>query len=303
MTRSVSNVPHEEVAGLLGAYALDALDSDEAALVEAHLRDCPRCSAELARHHEVAGLLANSGAEAPADLWDRIADRLDSPASPAWEKLAVRLERPPGTHDVLADEEAERTAAERSGAGSPETAAGSPETAAVVPLDQSRRRHRLVTRGITLVATAAAVLAILLGVPVAHLNNQVSHLQTAASKPGLSGAVQTALEEPSTKRVKLVPSGAAPANGASVTVALTSTGAAYLIPQHLAKLPAGETYQLWGQINGQMISLGLLGSDPGVTAFSVNPNAPASLFAITAERSGGVLQPTRQPVVQGTVTT
>ena len=62
MTRSVSNVPHEEVAGLLGAYALDALDSDEAALVEAHLRDCPRCSAELARHHEVAGLLANSGA-------------------------------------------------------------------------------------------------------------------------------------------------------------------------------------------------------------------------------------------------
>jgi anti-sigma factor RsiW len=297
--RPVGGMPHEEVADLLGVYALDALDPDEAALVEAHLRDCPRCSAEVARHHEVAGLLANSGAEAPAELWDRIADRLESPGGPAWEKLAARLERPPGTHDVLADEEAERTAAGRTATGSPE--AGSPETAAVVPLDQSRRRHRLVTRGITLVATAAAVLAILLGVQVAHLNNQVSHLQTAASKPGLSGAVQSALEQPSTKRVQLVPSGATHANGPSVTVALTSTGAAYLIPQDLAKLPAGKTYQLWGQINGQLISLGLLGSDPSVTAFSVNPKAPVSLFAITAERSGGVLQPTHHPVVQGAV--
>ncbi|HEY6625163.1 MAG TPA: anti-sigma factor [Acidimicrobiales bacterium] len=297
--RPVSGMPHDEVADLLGAYALDALDPDESALVEAHLRDCPRCSAEVARHHEVAGLLANSGAEAPAELWDRIADRLESPGGPAWEKLAARLERPPGTHDVLADEEAERTAAGRTAPGSPE--AGSPEMAAVVPLDQSRRRHRLVTRGITLVATAAAVLAILLGVQVAHLNNQVGHLQTAASKPGLTGAVQTALEEPSTKRVKLVPSGATHANGPSVTVALTSTGAAYLIPQDLAKLPAGKTYQLWGQINGQLISLGLLGSDPSVTAFSINPKAPVSSFAITAERSGGVLQPTHQPVVRGAV--
>ena len=300
MTGSENSVSHEELVDLLGAYALDALDPHEVALVEAHLRDCPRCSAEVARHHEVAGLLANSGAEAPAELWDRIADRLDNPASPSWGKLAVRLERPPGTRDILAHEEAGSTVADR--ATAERTAAGSPEVATVVPLDQSRRRHRLVTGGITLVATAAAVLAVLLGVQVAHLNNQVGHLQTAAGRTGLSGAVQTALEEPSTKRVKLVPSGATPAKSTSVTVALTSTGAAYLIPQDLAKLPAGKTYQLWGRINGQLISLGLLGSDPAVTAFSVNPNAPVSSFAITAERSGGVLQPTHRPVVQGTVT-
>jgi anti-sigma factor RsiW len=282
-------VPHEELAELLGAYALDALEPDETALIEAHLRDCPRCSAELARHREVAGLLANSGAEAPAELWNRIAERLDSPASPAWEKLAARLERPPGTHDVLADKDGERTAA------------GPDAVASVAPLDQSRR-HRLVTGGITLVATAAAVLAVLLGVQVSHLNDQVSHLQSAATKPGLSGAVQSALEQPSTKRVKLVPSGGTAANGTSVTVALTSSGAAYLIPQDLSALPTGKTYQLWGQIDGQMISLGLLGPDPAVTAFSVNPMTPVSSFAITAERSGGVLQPTGAPVVQGTVT-
>lgn len=158
------------------------------------------------------------------------------------------------------------------------------------------------TAGITLVATAAAVLALVLGVQVAHLNHRVGQLQSVAARPGLSGAVQAALEEPSTKRVKLVPTGPQRTNGTSVTVALTSSGAAYLIPQDLAKLPAGRTYQLWGQIDGRMISLGLLGSHPAVTAFSVNPNAPVSSFAITAERSGGTLQPTSTPVVQGVVT-
>ena len=296
MTRSESSVPHDELAELLGAYALDALDPGEMALVEAHLRDCPRCSAEVARHHEVAGLLANSGAEAPAELWDRIADRLHSPDSPAsgdgpeWEKLAVRLERPPGIGDLLADDE-----------DMGPTAAGSAGVAPVEPLDQSRRRNRLVIRGITLVATAAAVLALLLGVQVARLNNRVGQLQSVANQPGLSRAVQTALEQPSTKRVKLTPSGPLSANSPSVTVALTSSGAAYLIPQDLSALPSGMTYQLWGQINGELISLGLLGSDPVVTAFSVNPKAPASLFAISAERSGGVLQPTHAPVVEGSV--
>jgi anti-sigma factor RsiW len=295
VTRSVNNLSHEEAEELLGVYALDALDPDEAALVEEHLDQCPRCRAEVARHHEVAGLLANSGAEAPAELWDRIADRLEGPTGqpgsegPEWEELAARLQRPPGTPDVLADE------------STPRPPVRSDEPAAVVPLDQSRRRHRRLTAGITLVATAAAVLALVLGVQVAHLNHRVGQLQSTA-KPGLSSAVEAALEEPSTKRVKLVPSGAQKASGTSVTVALTSSGASYLIPQGLAKLPAGRTYQLWGQVDGRMISLGLLGSHPAVTAFSVNPKAPASSFAITAEPSGGALQPTSTPVVQGIVT-
>lgn len=301
MTRPGTNLSHEEAAELLGAYALDAVDPDEAALVDAHLDECPRCRAEVARHHEVAGLLANSGAEAPAELWDRISGRLEKPdlpegaeeaeehETPEWERLAARLERPSGTPDVLAGESAARPPGRSDGSD------------AVVPLDQGRRRHRRVTAGITLVATAAAVLALVLGVQVAHLNHRVGQLQSAA-QPELSRTVQAALEEPSTKRVKLVPSGPQKANSAAVTVALTSSGAAYLIPQDLAKLPPGRTYQLWGQIDGRMISLGLLGSRPAVTAFSVNPRAPASSFAITAEPSGGALQPTGTPVVQGVVT-
>jgi anti-sigma factor RsiW len=296
VTGSVNSLTHEEAAELLGVYALDAMDPDEAALVEAHLEECPRCRAEVARHHEVTGLLANSGAEAPAELWDRIAGRLerpdgaespDEPDTPEWEQLAARLERPSGTPDVLVGESTSRP----------------PVPSDVVPLDQGRRRPRRLTAAITLVATAAAVLALVLGVQVAHLNHRVGQLQVIAGQHGLPSAVQSALEQPSTKRVKLVPSGPQGTNATSVTVALTSSGPAYLIPQDLATLPSGRTYQLWGQIDGRMISLGLLGSHPTVTAFSVNPRAPVSSFAITAERSGGALQPTSTPVVQGVVTT
>ena len=66
---------HEEVASLLGVHALDAVDADERALVEAHLLTCARCRAEVDDHLEVAAALAGSDV-APEGLWDRIAGSL-----------------------------------------------------------------------------------------------------------------------------------------------------------------------------------------------------------------------------------
>ncbi len=67
---------HDEVEELLGAYALDAVDDEERASVEAHLAGCPRCRAEVDAHREVASHLAQAGAPAPDALWDRIADAI-----------------------------------------------------------------------------------------------------------------------------------------------------------------------------------------------------------------------------------
>jgi anti-sigma factor RsiW len=75
-----------EIEELIGAYALDAVDDDERAVVEQHLAVCARCRAELIEHREVAALLAYDGNPAPADLWDRIAESLDEPPP------ALRLE-------------------------------------------------------------------------------------------------------------------------------------------------------------------------------------------------------------------
>lgn len=68
---------HDEIQELLGAYALDALDAGEAAAVGDHLRECPRCRAEVAEHRETAAFLAHAGADAPPDVWDRIAGAID----------------------------------------------------------------------------------------------------------------------------------------------------------------------------------------------------------------------------------
>jgi anti-sigma factor RsiW len=78
----VSEPTHDEVAELLGAYALHAVDADERTLVEAHLGDCPRCRGELREHEAVASLLGNSGGDAPDGLWDRIADVLEEQPPP-----------------------------------------------------------------------------------------------------------------------------------------------------------------------------------------------------------------------------
>ncbi len=74
---------HDPVEELLGVYALDALDDDERAAVEAHLLECPRCRAEVDAHREVAAQLAQSGAPAPDGLWDRISRAIErTPAPP-----------------------------------------------------------------------------------------------------------------------------------------------------------------------------------------------------------------------------
>lgn len=96
---------HEDIVELLGAYALDAVDPDEASLVEDHLRSCPRCAAEVAEHREVAAMLAHSGAPAPEGLWDRIVADLEEPPP----ELALPISGRPAPVSRLDDRRPPRT--------------------------------------------------------------------------------------------------------------------------------------------------------------------------------------------------
>ena len=78
----MAELKHREIQELLGAYALDAVEQDEADAVERHLAICPRCRAEVAGLRETAALLAHAGQEAPPQLWDRISASLEE-APPA----------------------------------------------------------------------------------------------------------------------------------------------------------------------------------------------------------------------------
>jgi anti-sigma factor RsiW len=73
---------HAEITELLGAWALDAVDPDEAATVELHLATCPRCRHEVAQHRDVAARLAFDGELAPEGVWDRIAASLEESPPP-----------------------------------------------------------------------------------------------------------------------------------------------------------------------------------------------------------------------------
>jgi hypothetical protein len=292
MNSPLTEAQHQEIQDLLGAYALDAVDKETATMIDAHLEECVKCSIEVAQHHEVAGLLANSGGPSPAGLWEGIAERLDRSTPPSWEQLASRL-GPDGT-----PEDVDGTPAHGPVHTDDVGAAADRERSKVVSIDERRSRSRLLTRAATVVAAAAAVVAVVLGVQVHHLHNQVSALQ---GQPQLSGVERSALQDPTTKKVELTATTAHP-NGSTVTVVLTRSGTGFVEAGGLTSLPGGETYQLWGVIGDKTISLGLLGSAPGVVPFSVAGNADVSAFAITAEQSGGVVHSSHQPVVAGEVT-
>ncbi len=87
----VSDGDGYELDELLGAYALDAVDADERRRVEDYLEANPRAAAEVRDHREVATMLAFSGADAPDELWDRIAGEIEEQAPPPGAELAKVL--------------------------------------------------------------------------------------------------------------------------------------------------------------------------------------------------------------------
>src|SRR6185437_9200888 len=84
---------------LTAAYALDALDSEDARRYEAHLARCERCQGELASLSESASALAyaTDAPAPPADLRSRILEQARSerpnvvPLRPRWVKPFVAV--------------------------------------------------------------------------------------------------------------------------------------------------------------------------------------------------------------------
>jgi hypothetical protein len=241
---------HFEIQELLGAYALDALDGEEAAAVDAHLLDCPRCRTEVSEHREAASLLSFSGTAAPDAVWSRIASDLDETPPP------LELARP-------------------------------------IPIRPSRAPVRIFAA----VAAAAAVVIGVLGVRVVQQDRRIDRLAAAADQGGLDQAAAAAAVAPGSRTVRL--QSADRAHGADAVV--LADGQGYLVRAQLPELGPGQTYQLWGVMGSETISLGVLGDKPTVTPFKAA--GPLTALAISAERTGGAVSPTTAPIVQARVGT
>lgn len=70
---------HDQVAEVLAAYALDAVEGDEVVAIEAHLSECAPCRAELDRYREVVGHLSPPAVAVPHRLWVSTAEATTTP--------------------------------------------------------------------------------------------------------------------------------------------------------------------------------------------------------------------------------
>ena len=241
---------HDPIEELLGAYALNAVDDDERAAVEAHLSDCPRCRAEVDAHREVASHLALGGAPAPEGLWERIAG-------------AIEGETPPPLRLVVGDADARPTA----------TRAG--RTA----------RPRWQRLGFTVVAAAAAVAVLAVAV------SSLVRVRDLEDDRSIELAALEAIASPEARVADLVSEDGA----VLVRAAVLPDGTSYLFADNLPDLD-DRIYQLWGAAEGEVVSLGSMGSAPTVLPFHADETMTA--FMITVEEEP-VESSTNPPIALG----
>jgi len=258
----VSRLTHDDITELLGAYALDAVEPDEAAQIDLHLEECPRCRDEVRQHREVAGLLGNSGGAAPEGLWDRIADALEESPPP------MRLSLPVPAEVAQSN---------------------------VVPLAPRSRRPLRWVAGVA--GAAAAVVIAVLGAQVVTLQDRYDDLQAVLADDAVLNAANLALVDPAATRTSL----ASPDGAVTASAVLLPDGTGFLMVHELPELATDRTYQLWGQTDGGLISLGILGADPkDVIPFQASDGV--QVLAITEEESGGVISSQNPAVVAGELT-
>lgn len=262
----MSDLDHDAISELLGPYALDAVEGDERRLVEDHVAKCVRCADELDGFRGVAARIANSGGHAPVHLWESIAAQIDHPAE--------GTEPPPIRHILVRDTQPRRL---------------------------SQRRWRV---GQPLVAGAVAaglVVIAALGVQVGRLDHRVTQLQAASAQQAVAHAAALALSDNQAQHVVLE---AAHSSGpATAQIAILPSGTGFLVNRRLPRVASDQTYQLWGQVGGALVSLGVLGSAPADVSFHVDPGARITAFAVTVEHAGGVVQSTHIPVAVSSTTT
>jgi anti-sigma factor RsiW len=252
---------HSEIQELLGAYALDAVDPDEATQVERHLAECPPCQAEVASYREVAGLMGYTGAAAPPDLWERIAAGLEEQPPP------LRLDR----------------------LQTPSSVAG--------PVAISPAGRTVSTRVFTAVLAVAAVLLVGLGIQVIRLSTRTSHLPNTVASQLMVKSYEAAAGEFDARHVSLIRTDGT----TSVPMVILPNGTAYVDARELPRLAADRTYQLWGKgaTGSAPVSLAVMGSDPVIQQLSIPSDVTA--LAVTLERAGGVPAPTTPALAQGQI--
>jgi anti-sigma-K factor RskA len=116
-------------------------------------------------------------------------------------------------------------------------------------------------------------------------------LMSRSQTPGLDAVAGATADLPGSITVTLVD----PAGGTNTAEAVVSpTGQGFVDGERLPTLPENRTYQLWAIIEDRVVSVGLMGNRPSLSAFRVE--GPLAGLAISAEKLGGVVVSETEPV-------
>ena len=164
-----------------------------------------------------------------------------------------------------------------------------------IPIDRPSRKQSAATWVKGVASAAAAAMFIWLAVDVIDQRQQLEQVAGTVEEANLGGAAAAALVHPEARRVRL--SSEEGSTRAEAVVLPDGTG--YVVTDNLEPLSASRTYQLWALGEEEPISAGVLGSDPGVVAFTVSPQLTG--LAITEENAGGAVTPNLPPSLVGDV--
>lgn len=242
-----------ELDELLGAYALDAVDEHDRDRVEDYLRINPRAAAEVQEHREVAAMLAFTGMDAPEGVWSRIADQIDAEMPAPGPELAkvFALTRDTEAGSAIANVDARQ------------------------PVEPTPLRPN---RSSWLLGAVAAVALVVAGVAVVGA-------RSATTDDPIDVAYTTAASADGSISADLVAEG----SSARATGVIDAGGQGFVDGARLPRLDSDMTYQLWGVLSdtGDVVSIGILGFDPGLETFTVDGDVAA--LAITIEQAPGVV--------------
>jgi anti-sigma factor RsiW len=205
-------------------------------------------------------LLVNPRARAEVEQHREVASLLAWTGTPApeglWDRIAASLEdaAPPPSGELAEVLALDGTAGRRR------------------PTSARSRRSRWVATGAWLAtAAAAAVIAVFV---VNAVDDGGAPLEAALAEA----------RSDSDSKVATLTSADGTAGG---EVVIDENGHGFLVAEQLPSLPENRTWQLWGVVDGEAISLGILGHAPTIEPFTVD--GPVTQVIITNEVAGGVI--------------
>lgn len=159
------------------------------------------------------------------------------------------------------------------------------------------RRWSLGARTAAVALTAAAVVVSVLGLRLQDDQGRANRADAQLISDD-EAAYDAARRQAGSRTVVL---DAGDGDGGPRVPAVLVDGGGWVDADALPRLEAGRTYQLWANDGRRLVSLGILGYDPGVRAFQTAGDVAVRGLAITEEPDAGSRTPGETMVVTATV--